>query len=78
MGIARKEGDLDGGSEGDVLGDNMVLGVSATKPRDSFPPVFWVTIFWATQTGIPGSGSDTSLNLPVLQRRPVTDMDERR
>lgn len=58
---------------GDVLGDNMVLGVSATNPRDSFPPVFW-----ATQTGIPGSGSDTSLNLPVLQRRPVTDMDERR
>lgn len=30
--------------QGDVLGDNMVLGVSATNPRDSFPPVFWVTL----------------------------------
>ena len=39
-----------GAVRGDVLGDNMVLGVSATKPRDSFPPVFWATIFWATHS----------------------------
>ena len=51
----------------------MLLGVSATNPGDSFS-----SVFWATQTGIPGSGNDTSLNLLVLQRRPVTDMDERR
>lgn len=63
---------MDGEVQGDVLGDNMVLGVMRLTLGTVFPQ------FSGVDSGIPGSGNDTSLNLLVLQRRPVTDMDERR